>query len=271
MLYVILADVFWCPLGTGRVASPGPVLLAIPILLAKAVGVGTIFAVIDNSFSKLRLYKITEFMASASRCRRSQCSCSTWEVGNARGLPAAVPQPPSVFDGVTEALAVLVLLVVFAMMREALLRSQVRLYAVQSLAVSALAGVLASSQHAGELYALACISFFLKVVVVPAVVLRLLREAEVDLAGSHRFGVATMVLVGVVVSVIAFLTVSDVHVVSSGAPAYPYRRSAPQQPLCWFRSPWSSSAAMWFPRRWASSQWRTASRWPALSSRRGCR
>lgn len=138
-----------------------------------------------------------------------------------RALLAAVPQPPSVFDGVTEALAVLVLLVVFAMMREALLRSQVRLYAVQSLAVSALAGVLASSQHAGELYALACISFFLKVVVVPAVVLRLLREAEVDLAGSHRFGVATMVLVGVVVSVIAFLTVSDVHVVSSGGSGLP--------------------------------------------------
>jgi formate hydrogenlyase subunit 4 len=41
------------------------VLLAVPVLLAKALGVGTIFAVIDNSFSKLRLYKITEFMASA--------------------------------------------------------------------------------------------------------------------------------------------------------------------------------------------------------------
>jgi formate hydrogenlyase subunit 4 len=37
----------------------------VPVLLAKALGVGTIFAVIDNSFSKLRLYKITEFMASA--------------------------------------------------------------------------------------------------------------------------------------------------------------------------------------------------------------
>ena len=36
-----------------------------PILFAKALGVGTIFAVIDNTFSKLRLYKITEFMASA--------------------------------------------------------------------------------------------------------------------------------------------------------------------------------------------------------------
>ena len=53
-------------LGPGRV-PPGSaaVLLAVPVLLAKALGVGTIFAVIDSSFSKLRLYKITEFMASA--------------------------------------------------------------------------------------------------------------------------------------------------------------------------------------------------------------
>ena len=40
-------------------------LLAIPVLLAKAFGVGAIFTVIDNSFSKLRLFKITEFMAAA--------------------------------------------------------------------------------------------------------------------------------------------------------------------------------------------------------------
>ena len=79
-------------------------------------------------------------------------------------LLAAVPAPPSAFNGVTEALAVLVLLVVFAMMREALLRSQIRLYAFQSLAVSALAGVLGASQHAGELYVLAGLSLALKVV-----------------------------------------------------------------------------------------------------------
>ena len=40
-------------------------LLAIVAFLAKALGVGCIFAVIDNSFSKLRLFKITEFMAGA--------------------------------------------------------------------------------------------------------------------------------------------------------------------------------------------------------------
>jgi len=39
--------------------------LAIIALLAKALGVGAVFALIDNSFSKLRLYKITEFMSAA--------------------------------------------------------------------------------------------------------------------------------------------------------------------------------------------------------------
>jgi hydrogenase-4 component E len=71
--------------------------------------------------------------------------------------------------------------------------------------------MLGASQHAGELYALAALSFVLKVVVVPAVVLRLLAEAEVDLAGSHRFGVATAFLVGVIVSVVGFLAIGDMH------------------------------------------------------------
>ena len=65
VLYVILADVFSAPWGLAGSRQAGPVLLAIPVLLGKALGVGAIFAVIDNSFSKLRLYKITEFMASA--------------------------------------------------------------------------------------------------------------------------------------------------------------------------------------------------------------
>ena len=65
VLYVILADVFSAPWGLAGSRDVGPVLLVVPILFAKALGVGTIFAVIDNTLSKLRLYKITEFMASA--------------------------------------------------------------------------------------------------------------------------------------------------------------------------------------------------------------
>jgi formate hydrogenlyase subunit 4 len=65
ILYVLLINVFIAPWGLAGSRSANSVLLAIPILLAKAFGVGVVFAVIDNSFSKLRLFKITEFMAGA--------------------------------------------------------------------------------------------------------------------------------------------------------------------------------------------------------------
>ena len=65
ILYVILINVFVAPWGLAGSTALGSVLLAIPIFLAKALGVGVIFTVIDNSFSKLRLFKITEFMAAA--------------------------------------------------------------------------------------------------------------------------------------------------------------------------------------------------------------
>jgi formate hydrogenlyase subunit 4 len=65
ILYTILIDVFVAPWGLAGSAAPGAVLLAIPALVAKAIGVGVLFALIDNSFSKLRLFKITEFIAGA--------------------------------------------------------------------------------------------------------------------------------------------------------------------------------------------------------------
>ena len=51
--------------GPGRIRELGSVLAAVPVLLLKAFCVGAIFAVIDNSFSKLRLFKLTEFLAAA--------------------------------------------------------------------------------------------------------------------------------------------------------------------------------------------------------------
>jgi formate hydrogenlyase subunit 4 len=65
ILYVLLINVFVAPWGLAGSRSLGAVLLAIPALLAKAFGVGIVFTGIDNSFSKLRLFKITEFMAAA--------------------------------------------------------------------------------------------------------------------------------------------------------------------------------------------------------------
>lgn len=65
VLYVILVNVFAAPWGLAGSRSLGAVLLAVPTLLAKALGIGVLFAIIDNSFSKLRLFKITEFTAAA--------------------------------------------------------------------------------------------------------------------------------------------------------------------------------------------------------------
>ncbi|MGH9303477.1 MAG: respiratory chain complex I subunit 1 family protein [Acidimicrobiales bacterium] len=65
ILYVLLINVFTAPWGLASNQRASSVLLAIPIFLAKAIGVGFLFTLIDNSFSKLRLFKITEFMAAA--------------------------------------------------------------------------------------------------------------------------------------------------------------------------------------------------------------
>jgi formate hydrogenlyase subunit 4 len=65
ILYTVLINVFVAPWGLAASGSAGSVALAVPSLLGKAILLGCLFAVIDNLFSKLRLYKITEFLATA--------------------------------------------------------------------------------------------------------------------------------------------------------------------------------------------------------------
>jgi len=126
---------------------------------------------------------------------------------------AAAPGAPSVFDGFANAVALVVLLLEFGMLRASLLRAQVRLYAGQSLAVSVLAVVVAVGHHVPELYVLAALSLALKVVVVPLLVLRLLRDADAEIAGSGALGVASEVLISIVVAAFGFFAVGvlDIH------------------------------------------------------------
>lgn len=65
ILYTILIDVFVAPWGLASNTRLSSVVLAVLALLAKAIVLGVIFAAIDNSFSKLRLFKITEFLGAA--------------------------------------------------------------------------------------------------------------------------------------------------------------------------------------------------------------
>jgi hydrogenase-4 component E len=125
---------------------------------------------------------------------------------------------PSTYDSVAAVLALLVLLSEFAMLRAPMLRSQVRLYAFQSLVVTGLATYVAAAKHIDDLYALAALSLILKVVIVPALTLRLLRDADTDLAGSSSLGAASAILIALVVAGFGFFAVRSLHVSSSALP-----------------------------------------------------
>jgi hydrogenase-4 component E len=128
-------------------------------------------------------------------------------------LLAVSQSVPSTYEGATNSIAVVVLLLEFLMLRSSLLRAQVRLYAAQSFAVSVLAVVVAAGRGLPELYALAAISFALKVVAVPAVVLRLMRDSSAEIAGSGALGVASEVIIAIVVAGFGFFVVGalDLH------------------------------------------------------------
>jgi hydrogenase-4 component E len=121
--------------------------------------------------------------------------------------------PPSVYSDLANAVGVLLLLIEFGMLRQTFVRDQVRLYAAQSLLVSVLAVVVAAGRGIPELYALAALSFGLKVVIVPAVIIRLFRRQHIDIAGSGAVNVASAVLLAIVVAAFGFFAAGsfDIH------------------------------------------------------------
>jgi formate hydrogenlyase subunit 4 len=62
ILYILFLNVFVAPWGLAGSAGVVPVVLAILAIVGKCLGVGGVVAVIDDSFAKLRLFKITEFV-----------------------------------------------------------------------------------------------------------------------------------------------------------------------------------------------------------------
>ena len=126
---------------------------------------------------------------------------------------------PAIFTDVADIIAVAMLVIEFGMLRQALLRDQVRLYAVQSLLVSVLAVVVAATHGLSELYALAGLSFVLKVLIVPWLITRLMRDASEEIAGSAAIAVATAVLVSIAVAAFGFFAVSHLRLRSSVLPS----------------------------------------------------
>ncbi len=125
---------------------------------------------------------------------------------------------PSVFSGVSNTVAVIVLLLQFMMLRTALFRAQIRLYAFQSLAVSVLAAVIAGGRNIPELYVLAGVSLLLKVVIVPGVMFRFLRSSRAEIAGSGALGVASEVIVALALTAFGFFAVGVLGIQSPVLP-----------------------------------------------------
>jgi hydrogenase-4 component E len=139
-------------------------------------------------------------------------------------LASAVQAAPGVYEGAANAIAAVMLLLEFGMLRQALARDQVRLYAAQSALISVLAIVIAADRNLPDLYALAGLSAALKVVAVPLVLRRLLGvraddEEAPGVAGSQTISPATAVLAGIVLAAIGFFCFGSLGIRGPAAPA----------------------------------------------------
>jgi hydrogenase-4 component E len=137
-------------------------------------------------------------------------------------------QAPGVYQGTANVIAAVMLLLEFGMLRQALVRDQIRLYAAQSALISVLAIVIAADRNLPDLYALAGLSAALKVIAVPLVLRRLLgraggngsdEEEPAGVAGSYTVSPASAVLAGIVLAAIGFFCFGAFHIHGSAAPA----------------------------------------------------
>jgi hydrogenase-4 component E len=125
---------------------------------------------------------------------------------------------PSVFDGFASVVAVAVLLAEFGMFKAQLVPTKLRLYAVQSCLVALLAGAVAVTRSVPDLFILAVLSVGLKAILVPIVMLRVLRSADVDLARIARARLPSAVLLGIAIAAIGFFAIGSLGFRSAALP-----------------------------------------------------
>ena len=130
---------------------------------------------------------------------------------------------PGVYQGAANVIAALMLLLEFGMLRQAMIRDQVRLYMAQSALISVLAVVIAADRNLPDLYALAALSGALKVVAIPLVLRRLLGrpigEEAPGVAGSYTLGPASAVLASIGLGAFGFFCFGSLGIHSPEAPA----------------------------------------------------
>src|SRR5579885_2837522 len=186
------------------------VLLAIGLLLAKALGICLVIVAIESSFAKLRLYKIPEFTVASFLLAVLAVITFVFQREFGGHL--------TVFGAFASVVAVVMLLLEFGMLRSQDVWEQLGLYGFGSAAVAALAFAAASTTNGGsDLFVLGAVTIAFKALVIPLAVGFILRTLDVDLRLPSRLRAPSAVLLGIVLSSFAFLALTGLKLQAPGS------------------------------------------------------
>ena len=211
LLYTIFMNVLVVPWGMASSGRLDVVALAIVLLFAKALVVGAAVVVIESSFAKLRLYKIPEFTAASFMLAVLAVVIFLFE-------PSYGDKQLSVFGAIATIAAVIVLLLEYGMLRSQDVWEQLRLYALGSAVVAALAvGTAATGRGSDELYVLAAVTIALKALLFPIGITFVLRRLEADARVPSVIGAPSAILIGIALCALSFIVLRPVHIGAEGA------------------------------------------------------
>ncbi len=206
VLYTIFANVLLAPWGLAADGRLDHVAAAIALLLLKALAIGLAVVVVESSFAKLRLYKIPEFTVASFML--AVLAVVIFLFGPSFGAVRL-----SVFGAAAMIAAVVVLLAELLMLRSQEVSEQLRIYALSSTVVAALAFATAASGHGGSsLYVLAAVTIGLKALLFPVGIRFVLGNLETDPRVPSSIGVPSSILLAVVLCAFAFVVLRPVHI-----------------------------------------------------------
>jgi formate hydrogenlyase subunit 4/hydrogenase-4 membrane subunit HyfE len=206
LLFTIFMNVLVVPWGLAGSGRLGVVLLAIGLLLVKALGVGTVVVAIESSFAKLRLYKIPEFTVASFMLAVLAVVIFLFE-------PAFGDLHLSVFGAAATCSAVVVLLLELYMLRSQEVWEQLHLYALSSTVVAILAFITAATGHGGaSLYALGAVTIGLKALFFPQGIRFVLRRLDIEPRVPSLIGVPSAILIAVLLCSLAFIVLQPIHI-----------------------------------------------------------
>ncbi len=206
VLFTIFVNVLTAPWGLAPTGNLGSVLIAIGLLIGKALVVGAAVVVVEVCFAKLRLYKIPEFTVASFMLA-------------VLGVVIFLFQPGfgdlhlTLFGAAATVGAVTVLLLELGMLRSQDIWEQLSLYSFGSCVVAALAIATAVSRgDDGSLFALGAITIALKAITFPVAIRFVLRRLDADPRVPSSIGVPSSILIAVAATAFAFIVMRPIHI-----------------------------------------------------------